>query len=125
MGLYEGIFPPYHIPGRYWGWPLPFTYEFEDLEVHRIAFGTRFQGGVTEEDAKAMEKAKVGIDAARSYELPLTHRTYGILLGPGLRNRIEDRTSFLYYGAIDALIALAALFLVLFLQIPRRQASGS
>jgi len=122
------------LPARYWGWPLPFDGEVDEGAyelVYRINRQHMEELNLRSfDDDWAIEVAdgQGAFDSARHYRFPITHQAYRLLNWDSQQEFhavyvpvFHNRRTFICYGIVDALFALAVLSFILCLQIPRRK----
>ena len=112
------------------GWPLPFTKNFVTMGMEQFPpflppdvnpdspeFGRELTKHLkAREEAWAKETETAG-----RVPLPWTHQTYHLSRLPNTRG-LGSR--LLVHGIIDALVGIIPLFLILYLQIPRRKVAA-
>jgi hypothetical protein len=103
---------------QYWrGWPLPFLAQEDEIDT--TCTDSALFGNKVAEQARL---AKAMVNGEPQGPLPLIYQTYRFAGNAPFRLLIPEAQFCLSTAIIDALLALTVLFLILFLQIPRRQA---
>jgi hypothetical protein len=105
------------------GWPLPFIAE-------QVRPGTEEPVRICDRELTVDEEAQLSryqreywelIGAGLSYQMPLTHLQYRLLDYPSAQWLLSGN-GLIFCGIVDLLVMICIPSLILFLQIPRRQA---
>jgi len=107
---------------QYWGWPFPYAMEMNlDKEERAVVAALRKHHNWTKAEEALLKKhadmIHVCFAEVKAYQFPSMHQTYRYLdLKPP-----PTKSDLAFFAIVDILVALVPLFLILFLQIPRRK----
>jgi hypothetical protein len=119
IGPYGGFGLPdkIHVVA-YWGWPLPF------IRSRQNWYRPPITNPATAD--KIQQEWDAWVEKNLANEIPLSHQTYYAFewwpLSQWPFNDVTTESGVVLGRIIDAVFALTVLFLILFLQIPRRKA---